>query len=70
MSNNEVESQQEGFGLIGLRERVELLGGQVTYGPAEPVGYRVSVQIPVPTTHSSIESAVRMAANERVEQGA
>ncbi len=37
-----------GFGLLGLRERVELLGGQVTYGPAVPAGYRVTVKIRVP----------------------
>jgi signal transduction histidine kinase len=40
--------QSSGFGLIGLRERIELLGGQVTYGPAEPAGYRVTVRIHVP----------------------
>jgi signal transduction histidine kinase len=34
-----------GFGLIGLGERVELLGGRVTYGPASPTGYRVTVRV-------------------------
>lgn len=37
-----------GFGLVGLRERVELLGGQVSFGPIEPTGYRVLVRIPSP----------------------
>jgi signal transduction histidine kinase len=45
-------SQQptRGFGLVGLRERVELLAGEVSYGSAKPTGYRVTVRIPVPTT--------------------
>jgi signal transduction histidine kinase len=39
-----------GFGLIGLDERVKLLGGQVAYGPATPdgCGYRVTVRIQAP----------------------
>lgn len=39
-----------GFGLIGLDERVKLLGGQVSYGPATPegCGYRVTVRIQAP----------------------
>jgi signal transduction histidine kinase len=40
--------QTAGFGLIGLRERIELLGGQVRYGPLEPSGYRVTVLIRLP----------------------
>ncbi len=40
--------QSNGFGLIGLRERIELLGGQVTYGAAEQGGYRVVVRVPGP----------------------
>jgi signal transduction histidine kinase len=42
------DRQGEGFGLVGLRERIELLGGQVSYGPAEQGGYRVTVDVPVP----------------------
>ena len=49
---NNANSQPGGFGLIGLRERIELLGGHVTYGPAEPSGYRVTVQVPVPSAPS------------------
>jgi signal transduction histidine kinase len=41
--------QGNGFGLIGLRERIELLGGQVTHGPAEQGGYRVVVRVPGPS---------------------
>jgi signal transduction histidine kinase len=54
-SSSELDNQHGGFGLIGLRERIELLGGQVTYGPAEPAGYRVSVQVHVPSMPSSID---------------
>ncbi|QBD80751.1 sensor histidine kinase [Ktedonosporobacter rubrisoli] len=42
--------QSSGFGLIGLRERIELLGGEVAFGPLEAAGYRVAVQIRVPQT--------------------
>ncbi len=47
------ERQGEGFGLVGLRERIELLGGQVSYGPAEQGGYRVTVRVPVPAEPSA-----------------
>jgi signal transduction histidine kinase len=35
-----------GFGLLGLRERVELLGGQASFEPAEPRGARLTVVLP------------------------
>lgn len=35
-----------GLGLVGLRERVRLIGGQLTSGPTT-VGYRVLVELPV-----------------------
>ncbi|MBO0781246.1 MAG: hypothetical protein J2P37_20700, partial [Ktedonobacteraceae bacterium] len=42
------EQPAGGFGLVGLRERVELLGGQISFGPGEPSGYRVLVRIHCP----------------------
>lgn len=39
-----------GFGLVGLRERVELLGGNVTYDSVEQSGFRVTVQVPFTST--------------------
>ncbi len=36
-----------GQGLAGLRERVEMLGGEFTAGPAPDGGFRVSARIPV-----------------------
>ena len=35
-----------GFGLIGLRERVELLGSGVVYGVEANAGYRVTIRVP------------------------
>lgn len=37
-----------GHGLVGLGERVALLGGQLRAGPAPDGGFRVSVTLPVP----------------------
>ena len=48
MATDFLPQQSSGFGLIGLRERIELLGGQVSYGPAEPAGYRVTARIHTP----------------------
>jgi len=36
-----------GLGLLGMRERVSLLGGRMTAGPTPPGGFRVEVEIPV-----------------------
>lgn len=66
-SSSEGDTQKGGFGLIGLRERIELLGGQVTYGPAEPAGYRISVQLPVPSTPTSIDTSDGIALSDKVE---
>ncbi|MFG2039891.1 sensor histidine kinase [Dactylosporangium sp. NPDC048998] len=35
-----------GFGLIGMRERVEALGGRLCAGPAEPRGWSVVARLP------------------------
>ena len=42
-----------GFGLVGLRERVELLGGQLWHGPAEQGGFRLVLRVPVPSVLSA-----------------
>jgi len=47
-----------GFGLIGLCERVELFGGQVTYGPATPTGYRVTVRVQAPAAQGAADLAI------------
>jgi signal transduction histidine kinase len=38
-----------GFGLIGMRERVEALGGTLRVGPGPGVGWAVVATLPVPT---------------------
>jgi signal transduction histidine kinase len=45
--SNANEERPGGFGLVGLRERMALLGGHVLYGPAEQGGYRVTARAPV-----------------------
>ena len=35
-----------GHGLLGMRERVELWGGDLSVGPAEGGGYRVRAHLP------------------------
>jgi signal transduction histidine kinase len=35
-----------GFGIVGLRERVELVGGQLGFGPAPSGGSRLAVSVP------------------------
>jgi signal transduction histidine kinase len=66
LAAEKADQQSSGFGLIGLRERIELLGGQVTYGPTEPNGYRVTVNIHVPAS----QVATREASSSGVREGA
>jgi signal transduction histidine kinase len=42
-----VDSGNEGFGLTGLRERVEAIGGSLRIGPAEQGGALVAAELPV-----------------------
>ena len=37
-----------GLGLIGMRERVALHGGQLTAGPVSGGGFAVHVKLPIP----------------------
>ncbi len=41
-----VDDRDAGFGLIGLRERVEALGGSVSAGPIEADGWRLRAVVP------------------------
>lgn len=45
-------SETGGRGLLGMRERAELLGGHLSAGPADGGGFRVSATIPMEGTHS------------------
>lgn len=37
-----------GFGIIGMRERVGLLGGRLSAGPRSEGGFRVAAGLPLP----------------------
>jgi signal transduction histidine kinase len=47
------EAQTAGYGLLGMQERVALLGGKVMAGPGPAQGWRVEVMIPLapPVAH-------------------
>lgn len=66
-ATGELDNQHGGFGLIGLQERLELLGGQVTYGPAEPTGYRVTIKVCVPSIPAPIEISEVVTLDEKEE---
>jgi signal transduction histidine kinase len=38
-----------GHGIIGMRERVSLLGGEFSAGPLPGYGFQVSAHIPLPS---------------------
>ena len=42
-----------GHGLLGLRERVRLVGGTLEYGAVEGAGFRVAAQLPSPAPAAS-----------------
>lgn len=44
--NGDPGVEGSGHGLIGMRERVEVWGGELTVGPAPGGGYRVKAQLP------------------------
>ncbi len=49
----EVSDRSGGHGLVGLRERTRLLGGDLEYGPVDGRGFRVSAHLP----SSSLEAS-------------
>lgn len=57
VSTGDAQQQGSGFGLVGLRERIELLDGQVTHGPVEQGGYRVTVRVPGPPASQTLSLA-------------
>ena len=67
-STGKIDDQHGGFGLIGLQERIELLGGQVTFGSAEPTGYRVTIKVDVPSIPVPIENSGVVTLDEKEEK--
>ena len=47
------ERRRPGFGLLGMRERIVTLGGELSVQPAEHGGTRVSLSIPLPAAASA-----------------
>jgi signal transduction histidine kinase len=45
---NSLVAHEPGFGLLGMRERIALLGGVVQAGPDPEHGWRVEVSLPIP----------------------
>jgi signal transduction histidine kinase len=46
----------EGHGLIGMRERAEMLGGTLRAGPGPTGGFLVTARLPLPRTHQEGET--------------
>jgi len=44
--NPQARTDRQGLGLVGMRERVGLLGGRMVAGPTPDEGFRVEVEIP------------------------
>ncbi|GAA0507183.1 two-component sensor histidine kinase [Saccharopolyspora subtropica] len=44
-----------GYGLVGMRERIELLGGRFWAGPGEHVGWRVEAVLPLAEQSGEVE---------------
>jgi signal transduction histidine kinase len=47
---NSLVAHEPGFGLLGMRERIALLGGIVQAGPDPEHGWRVEVSLPIPSS--------------------
>ena len=46
-ADDDIAPRGEGHGLVGMRERAHLLGGEVTASPTPDGGFRVAATLPV-----------------------
>ncbi|MGZ3676979.1 MAG: sensor histidine kinase [Ktedonobacterales bacterium] len=64
------DGHEPGFGIVGMRERIALLGGTATCGPDMGRGWRVEVRVPLPdeTRGAKIQTDVALAAGADVKE--
>ncbi|WP_063782268.1 sensor histidine kinase [Streptomyces vietnamensis] len=58
-----------GYGLVGMRERAELLGGSLTAGPRPGGGFHVTALLPLPADTASTAAAAAAAAAAVAQEG-
>ncbi|HEY7093462.1 MAG TPA: sensor histidine kinase [Ktedonobacterales bacterium] len=58
-----------GFGLLGIRERVALLGGTTSIGPEPGKGWRVQVTLPIQRDAAGPESEAKIGDSGTMERG-
>lgn len=56
------DGHEPGFGIVGMRERIALLGGRMECGPEAGRGWRVDVWVPLPDGRQSAADAESAAA--------
>jgi hypothetical protein len=59
-----------GHGLIGMKERVALFGGQLSAGPVLTGGYRVFARMPIEPDDSARARSERQASLEAIQESA